>query len=331
MKSRRQNDQSEPRKRQRPRKAPKPSLVAHGAFAPLLGLWGAMLGGLVVLVLPPTLIALIEQRILVGAAVPLQAVLAGMAALVLGSLVFLMAAAATRRARRRDTVPVVAKAAMRGLRPIDPALDLGTRSLDDPIDPMPFATPAWRDADLDVRAAPEPEPEPEPTAAPVSAPDQSAPRALDLTEFAVLPGRNAVWVEEQPDIAPEPERAPAPAPVEAHAPVTALRPTPPVPASAPVPLPGTAALARLRAVPPSELSLPQMVERFAGALHEHRVNPQVRALSSAELAAREAALAEALKALAALSGNDPAAPASDPLRAALAQLQAGRTGTRGAV
>jgi hypothetical protein len=92
----------------------------------------------------------------------------------------------------------------------------------------------------------------------------------------------------------------------------------------PLPEPGTAALARLRAVPTSELSMAEMVERFAGALHEHRASPPTRALSAADLAAREAALAEALKALAALSGGDASDKSREPLRAALAQLQAPR-------
>jgi hypothetical protein len=153
----------------------------------------------------------------------------------------------------------------------------------------------------------------------------AAPRALDLSEFAEMPGRNAVWVEDLPETGTMPEVAPASEPV-AYAPVTALRQ--PEPAPAPLPEPGTAALARLRSVPPSELSLPQMVERFAVALHQHRTTPAARALTAAEIAAREAALAEALRALATLSGTrfgDPATgPAEDALSAALSQLHTRR-------
>jgi hypothetical protein len=209
--------------------------------------------------------------------------------------------------------------------PIDPARDLGSRSIDDPIETMPFATPAWRDAEVEEPAPvgsaqpqPEPQPEPEPVA-------DAAPRALDLSEFAEMPGRNAVWVEDLPETDTMPEAAPASEPV-AYAPVTALRQ--PEPAPAPLPEPGTAALARLRSVPPSELSLPQMVERFAVALHQHRTTPAARALTAAEIAAREAALAEALRALATLSGTrfgDPATgPAEDALSAALSQLHTRR-------
>jgi hypothetical protein len=77
------------------------------------------------------------------------------------------------------------------------------------------------------------------------------------------------------------------------------------------------AIERLRAVPPSELSLVQMVERFAAALHEHQSTPA----GSTGLAARDAALAEALKALAVLSRDSEAQTQSEPVRAALGRLQ----------
>ena len=292
------------------------SLVAHRAFAPILGLWGTMLAGLTVMVLPS---ALIEQALggtMIGASgLPLQPIVAAIAALVLGGGWFAIDAGASLRARRRVGEPSVAK---RAVRPIDPLRDLGSSSLDDPIETTPFATPSWRDEDM-------PELEPEP---------QTVPRELNLAEFAELPGRNAVWVEDVAEpvaqSAPEPEPAPEPLPVvepvaepvadvpDVDTPVTALRQT------APLPDPGTAALARLRAVPTSELSMAEMVERFAGALHEHRTSPPTRALTAADLAAREAALAEALKALAALSGESTSDAAKGPLRAALAQLQTPR-------
>jgi len=295
------------------------SLAAHRAFAPMLGLWGALLGGLAVMVLPPALIEAVTGGTAVAALGGLvQPVIAGLSAVVLGGVLFIAGSAASRRARRRAARPSVAELAVRRVRPIDPARDLGSLSLDDPLETMPFATPAWRDTE---ESAPEPEIEPE--IADQAAP---APRELDLSEFAAFPGRNAVWVEEPDltevpaDVLPDPEpfilteALPAEAPV-ASAPVTVLH------EAVPLPEPGTAALARLRAVPTSELSMAEMVERFAGALHEHRASPPTRALSAADLAAREAALAEALKALAALSGDDTPDKAREPLRAALAQLQ----------
>ena len=43
---------SKQRERKKSRANTKPGLAAHKAFAPLLGLWGALLGAMVVLVLP---------------------------------------------------------------------------------------------------------------------------------------------------------------------------------------------------------------------------------------------------------------------------------------
>lgn len=299
-----QDKRTKRRKRRSGRKRGANPMIAHRAFAPLMGLWGALLGALPVLVLPHDLIATSFR----GTAVALlngsaQGVIAAVAGLAVGGVVFAMAGSMSARARRRMHSPSIAELATRRhaknvVRPIDPARDLGSRRLDDPVETMPFAK---EDAPQSP-AAPEPE----------EGPAASAPRALDLSEFAELPGRNGVWVEEP---APAPA-APEPAPIR-RAPVTELR----------VPTPGTAALSRLRAVPTSELSLVQMVERFAGALHEHRTAAPQRPLTTAELAAREAALAEALKALAALSGDTAARSSGrggrdeESLRAALTRLQ----------
>lgn len=334
------------------------ALVARPFFAPVVGLWGALLGGLTVIVVPAeTLESLAEGTLLATFDIPVQLQLAGGSAVVLGGLLFVLAAAKSADARRRLNPRSILNLVNRKVSPIDPVRDLGSKSIDEPVETMPFATPAWRDADLEpaaaekpaVPAAPEtreaaPEceaeaplprvmrhPLPESAEAAVPQPSsQSVPLELDLAQFAELPGRNAVWVEEpvapvappapEPEAAPQPVGAPAVAAVPDPAPRT-LRPRRP---ATPPPLPGTAALARLRAVPPGELSMVEMVERFAGALHEHRSNAPARTRTAAELAAREAALAEALKALAALSGiGGEAAPADRdaPLRAALSQLQ----------
>ncbi|MFO6448793.1 hypothetical protein ACLBKU_16790 [Erythrobacter sp. NE805] len=291
------------------------ALVAHRAFAPLLGLWGAGLGGLAVMVLPPALIeGLTRGTVIATYDLPLQAVIAGALAAVLGVALFLPAAARSAAARARIVTASPRDAAVRRVRPIDPARDLGTKSLDDPIETMPFATPAWRDADLV-----EPEPAPEPY--------EDAPPALDLAAFAELPDHDPVWVEEaspSPEpaaAAPQPARQSEAAAPEPRRTVAPLRP----------PAPGTAALARLRATPVSELSMAQMVERFAGALHEHRAAAPTRGLDAGELAAREAALAEALKALAVLTGAGappPVGDAEEPLRAALSRLHPRQGGAR---
>jgi hypothetical protein len=325
-----QKGRSKKRKAKRAVKPGRPPLAAHRGFVPLLGLWGMALGGALVMVLPPALLASSLEGTMIGVLFAewgtlAQVLLAVIAGLVVGGTLGTFAVMLHGRARRQSGTTSMVARAMREVTPINPARDLGSRRLDDPVEPMPFTTPAWRDADLADAPEPACAPAPEPVL-------PSTPRELDLAEFAMLPGRNAVWVEEPAPVpqtataAPEP--APEPAPV---APIRAAAPR----VAAPVPTaPGTAALARLRAVPTEKLSLPQMVERFAGALHEHRTAPPARSLGAADLAAREAMLAEALKGLAALSGND--RPQADrpvggqPLRAALAQLQPLAERSRGA-
>ena len=100
------------------------------------------------------------------------------------------------------------------------------------------------------------------------------PEQLDLGEFAQMPSRNAVWVEEQPEAA-------AASPLMARA--------------ARVAVPTDGALEKLRRTPAEELSLVEMVERFAAALHERQQADRERAPTDGSN--RDAALAEALKAL----------------------------------
>jgi hypothetical protein len=295
-----QHDQPET---QAPARAPRRrGLATHRAFAPTLGLWGAALAGLSVLVLPAQFFAHTATRL--GLALPpvaTQSAIAALSALVLGGIMFLMARRAGRKARTsNDEARSLVAAAKRRLHTIDPQRDLGSASLDEPVAAAPFGGP---DPVVGHAQAP--------------ATDMPPPRALDLEDFAALPGRNAVWVEDVPEAGDAAE---------------SLDPVPPAivaPAAAPVPT----ALARLRATPPEQLSLIQMVERFAGALHEHRAAPPGKPVSAQDVAAREAALTEALRALAALSadpGRGSAGTAqSAPLRDVLTRLQ-GLEGMRGA-
>ena len=347
MKFKPKQDRPKARKRKAPRKVAATSLPAHPVFAPLLGLWGAAIVGLSILVLPAPLMVRASKGtglVLLGDAA--QLVLAGFAALGVGGAMFVFASQWTRKARRRSEAPSIVAVANRRVRTINPSRDLGSLRLDDPVEVDPFANLM---VDLSEPAEPQPEPalaEPEVAAAP-------PPRALDLAEFAQLPGRNAVWVEEvsaevageadaeadpvlaqdiAADVAPEADATPEPEPVAAQpiplAPVAEARPAPVLRA---VEHPGDAALARLRATAPEQLSLAEMVERFAGALHEHREAAPRRPLTPQDIAAREAALAEALRALAALSGDSrPAAPTNAPLADALTRLHGAPTEVRGA-
>ncbi|MEM6267461.1 MAG: hypothetical protein AAF707_08035, partial [Pseudomonadota bacterium] len=153
-------------------------------------------------------------------------------------------------------------------------------------------------------------------------PDPDTPRALDLAQFAQLAGRNAVWVEEP--------REPGEEEVEAVA-----DPEPPALLRAKLDPAIPKAAAKLRQTPLEELSMIQMIERFAVALDEHKA--AVRENRAKRMVPqREAALAEAVQALSVLAqDNGPAAGASDDgeaggeaagsttseLRDALAKLQ----------
>ena len=277
-------------------KPPRRPLALHPLFGIVLGLWGAALGGLVTLVLPRDLVLVVAAKAgLAASGANAPYVLAAIAALVLGGAMFALAGLFTRAAiksRRAGNTPSLAAQAVRHVQTIDPASELGSSSLDEPVETMPFAglRPVFEsDAGAETSALP-------------------PPLELDLEEFGALPGRNGVWVEDRGFIAEAPEPEPAPEP-ELHALAPAPRPVSP------------SAIEHLRAMPTSELSLVQMVERFAAALHEHQSAPPSTSTLRADQAGRDAALAEALKALAAFSPDESTTARGEPLRAALARLQ----------
>ena len=310
-----QNSKAEQQRRGRATRRARRTLRAHPLFVPILAIWGALLGGLVTFVLPAGAVLAAAANIGLGAFDELSRfVLIGLAALLTGGMMLLLGMALASKARAHKDTPSLAAMAVRHVRTIDPASELGSPSFDAPVETMPFSiTDPRPELEVAPEAAPEAEPAPAPVALAVvetAAPEAAVPQALDLAAFAALPGRNAVWVEE-PVAAVEPSVAEAePAPAPAPEPETLVRRTAPRPVS-------PSAIERLRAVPTSELSLVQMVERFAAALHEHQSAPN----GTAGLAARDAALAEALRALAALSRDSEAQTQSEPVRAALGRLQ----------
>jgi hypothetical protein len=305
------HSKAENQRRGRGARRSRPKLRAHPLFVPILAVWGALLGGLVTLVLPAGAVLAAAANIGLGGLDEMSRfILAGVAALVMGSVMLVIGRLLASKAEVRVDTPSIASMVVRQVRTIDPASELGSVSFDAPVETVPFAVA---------------EPQPEPVVpAEVPAPAPAAPQELDLAQFAALAGRNAVWVEEPVAAAapslvvPEPAPAPAPAPAPEPAPVPAPAPEPAtIMRRAELRTPSPSAIERLRAVPPSELSLVQMVERFAAALHEHQSTPA----GSTGLAARDAALAEALKALAVLSRDSEAQTQSEPVRAALGRLQ----------
>lgn len=110
-------------------------------------------------------------------------------------------------------------------------------------------------------------------------PMSEKPLSLDLHEFAALPARDGVWVKEPQEFAEPPSEQSVSGDLL-------------IPHNNSKPASG---LEKLRQTPASELSLVEMVERLAAALHDRQAEERV-AIATGQVT-REAALAEALKAL----------------------------------
>lgn len=305
----------------------KPSIATHRAFLPILTLWGAALFGLSVMVMA----AFLVDRVNAVANLPFSGMaarlaVAGFAALLGGALSFVVGGAVRSAATRNDTSrPLASAIHSRKLRLIDPANELGSDSLDAPIVEMPFGG-----ASTEAKAKAEAESD-EAEFEPISQPDTTdAERKPTLGELSQRGYRNEEPLRITSDVKGESdglafthkhfqsaliescegatcEASPAPedddkSPIsdevgspdasEPEAPETSVAPAiPRRPAPRPVPtLPS--ALEKLRQTPTEQLSLVEMVERFAGALHEHQKSER----GSKTLGA-DAALVEALKAL----------------------------------
>lgn len=337
------------RKRKRKKQKRKTAPVAnHALFVPLLTAWGAALGGLAVFVLPPaTIIQIAMTTGLAGLGNLAILAIAGAAALIGGVLLFLIGNVVKGRTQTEDD-PVEAKTQPADLDPIDPVAELGSESLDAPIEQEPFTAgdnpgeeESTEDDALDLLedqvCEPSDEPtlgelsergydldEPEPKVSDSSRPaftlrdfraalsntcesmadappaTEGVPREMDLKEFGELEGRDAVWVEEEkPDTTVDDSKD-----EKASEPDIAADT---VPLAARVSPDATSAIEKLRKTPPSDLSLVQMVERFAAALHEYQEADSARP-GSRRIPQRDAALAEALRALTVLTEGDMALP-----------------------
>ena len=341
---------------------PTMAILDHPRLVTVLTLWGAALAGFSVLALSSVDIARISMFAGLGALGGLaKLVYAAIAAQVGATAAFVGAklglwllgrmrhpARSGSAKSRRKPAPALTSDAVR---PINPALDLGSDSLDAPFESLP---PSFRDDEIEPddasddiwpaladRAVEQPVDEAEDVFELVAAdsfddetaseqePDEDAIEAsggvdhpgLDLAAFA------AIMDEETRDF--EARRAQAqrdrvnrakaghPAGGGRFFAARAMAPN---------------GLAKLRETPPENLSLVELVERFAAALHDTQDKP-VRAIAAGN-AGREKALAEALKALETLtrghpggtaSGAAPSAPAltetERDLREALTRLQ----------
>lgn len=378
------------------------SVITHGVFVPMITIWGAALFGLGLAVFPAS--AIERMAMITGLGVSdmvARFIFSGLAAVVGAALAFVIAGALQARAiARSDDDALVTAVHSRRTMPIDPATDLGSASLDAPLEPSPLADAKEEVGEFDAliladeheEASVEPADERPPLLAQkpkraqereatlgelsqrgyefeapedvVPAKEQSKssgiafthkqfqsaliescegatceaeaetafepaadkPAQLDLAEFAQLPGRNAVWVEEVPqDVSPSEA-------IEREDAKTADA----KPALLHRAISNASAIEKLRQKPPEDLSIVEMVERFAAALHERQRADRARA--PAGVGTRDAALADALKALTIFTSQLPeseeklaerAKVADDPrvattereLRDALAKLQ----------
>lgn len=254
----------------------KPSIASHRAFVPMLTIWGAALGGLSVAVLPRAMIMQAAMFTGLAGLGPLtRFALAAVAAIALGALAFTISGLVRRRAARSGVKDPVAAMLAEKVRPIDPVSELGSESLDAPIEE------SASDAQLQLC-----DPEARAQNCFAGADDDSDPREMGLEEFGALPGRNAVWVGDDDGVA---EQEPCP---DEYGHEDAAPEEPPQTAQS--------AIEKLRSVPPGDLSLVQMVERFAAALHERQATER-RNPGSLRSPGRDAALADALRALTVLS------------------------------
>ena len=327
-------------------------VTKHRAFVPMVTIWGGVFMALIMAVMPDYAIArssaltgvylpLIAVRVILAVGV-------GCAGALLG---FIVSSALANYTMKRDGEGGIATKALksRDFEPINPVADLGSESLDAPImddadapepepeltlgelaerdyeidEPAEFAdASAHSDTDDDAQgwaftrkhfknaliescegATCEPAPNEEPAEPRVSQSTgaesaDSGFASLDAVEITPqrkplgdkrealdLSGFSAIAEEEEqeaPDAAPQQTPPPAPA----------------------------TALEALRQRPADELSLVEMVERFAAALHDRQAQERARFEHSQQ--SRDAALAEALKALTLFTENGFDAGATGP-------------------
>ncbi len=323
---------------------PTRQVIAHPRFVITLTIWGAAMGALGVLALSSVDIARISMVANLGALGALARFLyAAIAAAIGGITLFAAASLVARFLSPRGRSCFFASLGEERIRPIDPATELGSESLDAPLERTPFSRrqeeplererieaveseealadkPPIKDQvpdlvidgaiagddtlELDASSALDDEavgPHAEdarahdagiPNAVPDGSPEAAGDEGLDLAAFAqILEDETLALAQVELESGPQsgPEEVPEPGPL--------------ADLQAPIP---TTGIAKLRATPTEELSLVQLVERFAAALHEaQEAAPQDLAGSEpgAGDAEREQALAAALKALHSFTGD----------------------------
>jgi len=318
-------------------------IAVHPLFVPALAIWAALLAGLIVMVLPANTINQLTTATALGVLENFARYFFAALAALIGAACGYFIATKWRDLRYGGTDATMDHTAEH-LRPIDPVAELGSESLDTPLEydrdqdepaeeePLELDTLAEHPdasepveeqaveedgmlelgADLEADIEPELESIPEPESEPVTesmsadplegmhcepADDAQEPANRLPTRRRRMRGkpvelvqalgdhraRQAALHKDLLDLGEFSQLA------EHKRSTVAPKPTPKA-------NPAPTAIDKLRAVPPQDLSLVQMVERLAVALHERqdaaRAKPQPEQASE-----RDAALAEALKAL----------------------------------
>ncbi|MEL6878340.1 MAG: hypothetical protein AAGL68_09620 [Pseudomonadota bacterium] len=280
-----------------PKKKTRTPIAWLNGFVPLLTVWGAALAGLTIAVLPASAIANIANLTPLN---ELSRLALGLLAALLGGLIAFAIARAIRNAVSTPAPKAnLMEAAQDDAQDVELSED---RSSDRPTTPIDFEELAGVLEELEeaptdaVRSQPFEETTVEGIS--VEPPEELLEEPLELGEIGEM--LEAFETPEAPaptDIS-EPQADPAP---ELPPP-----PPPPLPEDAPDFLKGSA-VDGLRRMPTADLSLMQMVERFATALHAHQAVHGAGAQPR-----RDAALAEGLRALSMFSHSE-----SDPQPAGL--------------
>ncbi|MEO1731134.1 MAG: hypothetical protein AAFR64_10380 [Pseudomonadota bacterium] len=289
------------RSKRRPRKPLIPhNLAGSKIFVRIFTIWGAAVAGFSVMALSSVTIARLSMFTGLGALGSLAQIVFALIAAAIGGTIGFIASNMFKSLvlRTAEGGPIAAMAARR-VRPIDPASELGSDSLDAPIEEMPFSSSEQEEeGELEDYPLELEEPEPE---------------AFELDASAALD--DDVGPEGQIDAtlasAPQAEN-------DDHDTALELgefeQIEDPAPAARPSVEQASSGIEKLRQSKPDDLSLVQLVERFAAALHDAHDNAPGGVAGSAEGdPQREKALAEALKALSLFTERGFGQPAAEEL------------------
>lgn len=331
------------------RRENKKPISAHPVFVPTLTLWGAAVAGLGVFVMPQGLTARIAQMIPFAIPAGLAHIAVAAIAAAIGAACMYLIAMAVRRSAGGNE----GESLDTDVLTIDPAQELGSESLDAPIetdeqgfdegynpDGLDDFEPDWVEDQVDTATEEDPlDFDNDEQAEPLLATKPVKEERPTTHKIAMIQKLNGDLVRKEDaldsiasDFLESDSHADGgeldlgqfgDAPLEAPVVPQANKPEPVAKTTAPK---SETAIEKLRSVPPQELSVVQMIERLAVAIH-HRKSEGAKDLSIKQ---RDAQLAETLKTLGQFTEegfDSEAAPPADgdvterEMREALAKLR----------